>query len=92
MQETNTADHRSTTVVDSGTEAGLEENTLVDESDTKSNDGPDASGLPVKPISEVAEITLPVTAEIDPSVSELQHLANSSQVDQWFILVMVPNC
>ena len=79
--ENSTGDHRSTTVVDSGKEVGLEENALVEESYTESNDGPHPSGLPAKPVSEVAEITSSVTSESNPSVSGLQHLANSSQVD-----------
>ena len=57
------------TVVDSGTEVGLQENTLVDESNTQANDGPHPSGLPAKFVSALAKITLPVTAESDPYVS-----------------------
>ena len=83
-QENNTENSRSTTVVDSGTEVGLEENTLVDESYTESNDGPHPSGHPAEPVSAVAEISSPVTPESDPSVSGQQQLANSSQVDYWF--------
>jgi len=53
----------------------------VDESYTEANDGPHPSGLPVKSVSAVVTITLPVTAESDPCFSGLQHLANSSHVD-----------
>jgi len=73
-QENYTASSRSTTVVDSGTEVGLEENTLVDESYTESNDGPHPNRLLAEPVSVVAEITLPVTVCLSVELFESEHI------------------